>query len=214
MSSNKNFISFIILMILLFGNIFNEPGPNSNLGYDYKREPEPNERGKNDNNPDYKDHNNMINNNNKKEDENKRHFDDKQNDDKQNIIAELRKKNNDIIKINRDSKNKLQKYNLFYTIMVVINVILALIIITFIIYKFYYYINKKRNNNNYAVSIANNNSQIIQEISNKEKGKSIYKSNLIIERINERPIIEFEPNNENQNEAPAIRNFNENKTIN
>ena len=146
MSSNKNFISFIILMILLFGNIFNEPGPNSNLGYDYKREPEPNERGKNDNNPDYKDHNNMINNNNKKEDENKRHFDDKQNDDKQNIIAELRKKNNDIIKINRDSKNKLQKYNLFYSIMVVINVILALIIITFIIYKFYYYINKKRNN--------------------------------------------------------------------
>ena len=205
MSSNKNFISFIILMILLFGNIFNEPSPE----FSSQREKGPFEMDKNEN-PEIKEHYNM-NNKDKKDNEKERHFDDKQNDDKKNIIEELRKKNNDIIKINRDSKNKLQKYNLFYNVMIVINVILALIIISFIIYKLIYYINKKNNNNNFVVSIANNDSQIIQDINNKENGKIKYNSNLIIERINERPIIEFESNNENQNEAPAIiNNYNEN----
>ena len=204
MSSNKNFISFIILMILLFGNIFNEPSPE----FSSQRQKDPNEMDKNDN-PEIKEHYNM-NNKDKKDNENDRPFDDKQNDDKQNKIEELRKKNNDIIKINRDSKNKLQKYNLFYNVMIVINVILALIIISFIIYKLIYYICKKKDNNNFVVSIANNDSQIIQDINNKENGKIKYNSNLIIERINERPIIEFESNNENQNEAPAINNYNEN----
>ena len=203
MSSNKNFISFIILMILLFGNIFNEPSPE----IDSQREKDPNKMDKNDN-PEIKEH---MNNKDKKDNEKDRHFDDKQNDNKKNIIEELRKKNNDIIKINRDSKNKLQKYNLFYNVMIVINVILALIIISFIIYKLIYYINKRNNNNNFVVSIVNNDSQIIQDINNKENGKIKYNSNLIIERINERPIIEFESNNENQNEAPAIiNNYNEN----
>ena len=210
MSSNKSFTSFIILMIILFGHIFNEPFPNSNQEFENQREKDLNEKEKEKNdNLEFKDLNNM-NNKDKKDNENDRPFDDKQNDDKQNKIEELRKKNNDIIKINRDSKNKLKKYNLFYSIMVVINAILALIIISFIIYKLIYYINKKNNNNNFVVSIANNDSQIIQDINKKENGKIIYKTNLMIERINERPIIEFESNNENQNEAPAINNYNEN----
>ena len=197
-------------MILFFGNICSKPFPNSNREFENQREKDSNEKEKEKNdNHEFKDLNNM-NNKDKKDNENDRHFDDKQNDDKQNKIEELRKKNNDIIKINRDSKNKLKKYNLFYSIMVVINVILALIIISFIIYKLIYYISKKNKNNHSVVSIANNDSQIIQDINKKENGKIIYKTNLMIERINVRPIIEFESNNENQNEAPAINNYNEN----
>jgi len=207
MSSGKNFISYIILIIFLFGKIFNQHDPNSHLKNNDRREQEPNEKEKDiDNQLEFKEHNM----NNKNKNENNKQFDNKQNSGKQNIIEELRKKNNDIIKMNKDSKNKLQKYNLFYSIMVVINVILALIIISFVIYNLYYYISYKRNNN-LEVSISNNNSKMFQKNNYKDIEKDINKSNLIIERINERPIIDFEVNNENLNDAPTyIGNKNNN----
>ena len=204
MSSGKNFISSLILIILLFGKIFNQHESNSHLKNNDRREQEPNEKEKDiDNLLEFKEHNMNNKNKNKNEDENN-----KQVDNKQNIIEELRKKNNYIIKINKDSKNKLQKYNLFYSIMVVINIILALIIISFAIYKLYYYISNKRNNNILEVSISNNDSKILQKNNYEDIGKDINKSNLVIERINERPILYFEANNENLNDAPT---YDENK---
>ena len=101
-------------------------------------------------------HGNINNNNNK----NSNNFD---------KLGNLRKKHDNILRENINSKAKLKRYNLYFSIIKILNIIFALIIFLFIINKlFNYYKNRKKKNtqneNNIisVVDIANNDSNLFQ----------------------------------------------------
>ena len=129
------------------------------------------------------------------------------------IINELKEKTLDISKKNDESKKKLKKYNLYYYIMITINVIFAFIILFFIFYKIYFYFNllkKTINDSNLIISMAKSNYQITQENA-KEKETKIYsyktisKSSFVIKGGNNKPVIIIE--SLDKSEAPAVNTF-------
>ena len=88
-----------------------------------------------------------------------------------------------ILKENINSKAKLKKYNLYFTIIIILNIIFALIIFLFIINKLYEYYKNRKNRNNQnenniisVVDIANNDSNLFQ--------RSIYKQSFEIKGEN------------------------------
>ena len=98
-------------------------------------------------------------------------------------LSNLRKKHDNILRENINSRAKLKKYNLYFSIIKILNIIFALIIFLFIINKlFNYYKNRKKKNtqneNNIisVVDIANNDSNLFQ--------RSIYKQSFEIKGEN------------------------------
>ena len=126
-------------------------------------------------------------------------------------INDLKEKIKMISKQNNDSKNTLKKYHLYYYIMVIINSTFTLIIILFIFYNLWNHMIKKAffKNNNAIISISNNNYNETAKQRNKSSvnGNVITKTSLIIEGINNKSNIIYEPLDKSGNVAPPINNL-------
>ena len=158
---SRNFLYFMLFIIISLKNIRNRP-PDNGKGPNHKNdEDEDFERSFN--------HKDIH--------ENKNHKPNEFNiNNKLREINILKEKTKDISKNIDESKNKLQKYNLYYYIMVIINIIFATILLLFLFYKVLYQKKHKRilNTNYMNISIDNNDNK-------KDNKISITKSSFIIE---------------------------------
>ena len=120
-----------------------------------------------------------------------------------NKINDLRKKHEIILQENINSKAKLKKYNLYFSIIEFFNIIFALILSLFLINKLYAFYKSKRNENNQinnniisVVEIDNNNIDIIKrnlnEISISKQSFEIKGENDIVDK-GEAPPLTFNP---------------------
>ena len=188
---NTNFLIFIFFIIISFKNINNKP-------------PDLPEKGPNHNNDNF-----HIEDKDKDKEEDDMNQRDKKNynpnkidiSDKLREINVLKEKTIDISKKNDESKNKLQKYDLYYYIMVIINIIFSFILISFMLYKiFLYKLHKKKIKSNIIdVSITNNEHKKDNEI-------SISKASFIIKGGNNQPPIENFDNGGTVAPVPIISN--------
>ena len=172
----KNLQFFIIIISLLLINSQPCKSERPPIGKDKDEEP-----------PDLKNNKNLKNNN-------------------LNIFTDLndlKKKHEIILKENINSKAKLKKYNLYFSIIEFFNIIFALILSFFIIKRLYTFYKSKRNENNQmndniisVVEINNNNIDIIKrnlnEISISKQSFEIKGNNEIIDK-GEAPPLTFNP---------------------
>ena len=135
---------------------------------------------------------------------------------KEKTLKELREKTQEIIKKNNDSKNLLEKYNFYYFIISIVNIIFILIIISLILCKFYIYSKQNiLNSNNLIISILNKNNQIIQNnIENNYLNKTVIsETSFVIPGINDKPEVESESFDKSGNVAPTVNNHYENNKV-
>ena len=120
-----------------------------------------------------------------------------------NAINDLRKKHEIILQENINSKAKLKKYNLYFSIIEFFNIIFALILSFFLINRLYTFYKSKRKENNHinnniisVVEIDNNNIDIIKrnlnEISISKQSFVIKGENDIVDK-GEAPPLTFNP---------------------
>ena len=107
-------------------------------------------------------------------------------------VDDLRKRHENIIKENINSKAKLKKYNLYFFIIEMLNIIFAIIIILYVISKLYQHYKLRRN----RIILINNKISFVDELKNE---RSIYKQSIQIESQN---------NDLEDKEAPPV-NFNQ-----
>ena len=209
---NSNYICFFILfLILLFKIINNTPPPDIGppkdhdpFNLDDEFFPPPFEED-------------FLDNHKGKRNETKRNIDIKiKINNKKKTLKELREKTQEIIKKNYDSKNLLEKYNFYYFIISIVNIIFILIIISLILCKFYIYSKQNiLNSNNLIISILNKNNQIIQNnIENNYLNKTVIsETSFVIPGINDKPEVESESFDKSGNVAPTVNNHYENNKV-
>ena len=125
------------------------------------------------------------------------------NNNKINKTNDLRKKRESLIQEIINSKAKLKKYNLYYSIIEICNIIFALIISFFIINRLYKYYKSRKNrinqNNNNIISVVDIDNHDIDIIKRNLNEISIYKQSFEIKAENnivdkgEAPPLTFNP---------------------